>query len=123
MKPHLNIGSVFLFTADLTNYVSLRVRMVKRGNRGMLWKGEEIPETTNCIHAWRIESMMVEQLCQDQFLGGQRNVPEDHYAIDNIVSKFVPKYKSIAILPTLFLLLCSPDPYGEFERGEAGNSS
>ena len=66
MKPHLNIGSVLLFTADLTNYVSLRVRMVKRGNRGMLWKGEEIPETTNCIHAWRIESMMVEQLCQNQ---------------------------------------------------------
>ena len=41
MKPHLNIGSVLLFTADLTNYVSLRVRMVKRGNRGMLWRGRK----------------------------------------------------------------------------------
>ena len=87
----------------------------------MLWKGEEIPETTNCIHAWRIEGMMVEQLCQDQIFGRQRNVPEDHYATDNIVSKFVP---SIAILPTLFLLLCSPNPYGAFKReGEAGDSS
>ena len=120
MKLHLNIGSVLLFTADLTNYVSLRVRMVKRGNRGMLWRGEEIPETTNCIHAWRIEGMMVEQLCQDPIFGRQRNVPEDHYAIDNIVSKFVPDYKSIAILSTLFLLLCSPNPYGAFKRGGSG---
>ena len=68
MKPHLNIGSVLLFTADLTNYVSLRVRMVKWGNRGDVLEGEEIPETTNCIHVWRIETMMVEQMCQEQII-------------------------------------------------------
>ena len=37
-----------------------------------------------------------------------------------VVSKFVPDYKSIAILPTLFLLLCSPNPYGAFKRGGSG---